>query len=104
MHIKSLTINNFKSYKSTTLSETPLSARHNVVVGRNGSGKSNFFAAIRFVLGDAFSQMTREERQSLLHEGKNPTISAWVELVLDNTDGRLPGKEQVVIRRTVCEI
>ena len=45
----------------------PFSPGTNVIVGRNGSGKSNFFAAIRFVLSDAYTQMTREERQALLH-------------------------------------
>lgn len=54
------------SYKTQTVIE-PFSPSHNVIVGRNGSGKSNFFAAIRFVLGDAYTQMGREERQALLH-------------------------------------
>jgi hypothetical protein len=54
------------SYKEQTVIE-PFSPRHNVIVGRNGSGKSNFFAAIRFVLSDAYTQMGREERQALLH-------------------------------------
>lgn len=45
----------------------PFSPKHNVIVGRNGSGKSNFFAAIRFVLSDAYTQMGREERGALLH-------------------------------------
>lgn len=54
------------SYKDQTVIE-PFSPKHNVVVGRNGSGKSNFFAAIRFVLSDQYTQMGREERQALLH-------------------------------------
>ena len=54
------------SYKEQTVVE-PFSPKHNVIVGRNGSGKSNFFAAIRFVLGDAYTQLGREERQALLH-------------------------------------
>jgi hypothetical protein len=56
----------FSSYKDQTVIE-PFSPKHNVIVGRNGSGKSNFFAAIRFVLSDAYTQMGREERQALLH-------------------------------------
>ena len=56
------------SYKEQTVIE-PFSPKHNVIVGRNGSGKSNFFAAIRFVLGDAYTQMGREERNALLHVG-----------------------------------
>lgn len=56
------------SYKEQTVIE-PFSPKHNVIVGRNGSGKSNFFAAIRFVLSDAYTQMGREERSALLHVG-----------------------------------
>ena len=58
------------SYKEQTVIE-PFSPKHNVIVGRNGSGKSNFFAAIRFVLSDAYTQMGREERQALLHVGSS---------------------------------
>jgi AAA15 family ATPase/GTPase len=36
-------------------------------VGRNGSGKSNFLYAIRFVLSDMFTNMTPAERIELLH-------------------------------------
>jgi AAA15 family ATPase/GTPase len=75
-----------------------------VVVGRNGSGKSNFFAgelvfykvirdinhqhnhslAIRFVLSDAYTSMSREERQALLHEGVSVTntLSAYGQSVV----------------------
>lgn len=73
------------------------------IVGRNGSGKSNFFWAVRFVLGDAYTTMTREERQALLHEGGGPaTLSAYVEIIFDNSDNRFPtGKEVVELRRTI---
>lgn len=64
--IKQITVQGFKSYKEQTVIDT-FSPKHNVVVGRNGSGKSNFFAAIRFVLSDAYTNMSREERQALLH-------------------------------------
>ncbi|KAJ2678870.1 Structural maintenance of chromosomes protein 3 [Coemansia spiralis] len=102
MHIKRITIQGFKSYKDETTTD-PLSPYHNVVVGRNGSGKSNFFAAVRFVLSDAYTNLGREERQALLHEGTGPTtMSAFVEIVFDNSDNRFPtGKEETVIRRTI---
>ena len=61
--------NRSRSYKDQTVIE-PFSPGHNVIVGRNGSGKSNFFAAIRFVLSDAYTQLQREERQALLHVSK----------------------------------
>lgn len=90
------------SYKDQTVIE-PFSPGTNVIVGRNGSGKSNFFAAIRFVLSDAYTNMSREERQALLHEGSGSAVmSAYVEIIFDNQDKRFsePGDE-VVIRRTI---
>ncbi|KAG8821762.1 Structural maintenance of chromosomes protein 3 [Serendipita sp. 399] len=48
--------------------------------------------------------MSREERQLLLHEGSGVTntMSAYVEIVFDNSDHRFPtGKEELVIRRTI---
>ncbi|KAL5530813.1 SMC3 [Sanghuangporus sanghuang] len=103
MHIQTLTIQGFKSYRDQTQIE-PFSPGHNVVVGRNGSGKSNFFAAIRFVLGDAYSSMSREERQALLHEGVSvtSTLSAYVEIVFTNQPPRFPTPNPTVtIRRTI---
>ncbi|KAN0062775.1 Structural maintenance of chromosomes protein 3 [Thecaphora frezii] len=104
MYIKTLTIQGFKSYRDQTAVE-PFSPHHNVVVGRNGSGKSNFFSAIRFVLSDAYTSMSREERQSLLHDSStstSTTLSAFVEIVFDNSDNRFPTSgNEVVLRRTI---
>ncbi|VDK54762.1 unnamed protein product [Anisakis simplex] len=66
------------------------SPRHNVVVGRNGSGKSNFFLAIQFVLSDEFSHLRSDHRQGLIHEGTGEKVStARVEIVFDNMDRRI---------------
>jgi structural maintenance of chromosome 3 (chondroitin sulfate proteoglycan 6) len=120
---------------------TARSPAHNIIVGRNGSGKSNFFSgtftylppppprlsrmltdvvAIRFVLSDQYTSMTREERQRLLHEGTSTTttLSAYVEIVFDSqliqhrrrgadshsldTDGRFPTSlPELHLRRTI---
>jgi structural maintenance of chromosome 3 (chondroitin sulfate proteoglycan 6) len=102
MYIKQIIIQGFKSYKDQTVIE-PFSDGLNVIVGKNGSGKSNFFAAIRFVLGDAYTQMGREERQALLHEGSGSAVmSAYVEVIFDNSDERFPtGKPELILRRTI---
>ena len=84
VYIKQITVQGFKSYKEQTVIDS-LSPKHNVVVGRNGSGKSNFFAAIRFVLSDAYTNMSREERQALLH-----VISLDLLLLLSNRSRRVP--------------
>lgn len=80
------------------------SPKHNVIVGRNGSGKSNFFDAIQFVLlGPKFVNLRQEDRQHLLHEGAGSSVmAAYVEIIFDNSDGRLSvDSDEVVIRRTV---
>lgn len=102
MYIKQVIIQGFKSYREQTV-VVPFDPRHNVVVGRNGSGKSNFFYAIQFVLSDEFSHLRPEQRQALLHEGTGPrVISAYVEIIFDNSDGRLPiDKDEVYLRRMI---
>ena len=81
----------------------PFSPRHNVIVGRNGSGKSNFFYAIQFVLSDEYSHLRPDQRQQLIHEGTNQKIvSAYVEIIFDNSDNRLPiDEKEVALRRQI---
>ncbi|XP_018569420.1 structural maintenance of chromosomes protein 3 [Anoplophora glabripennis] len=102
MHIKQVIIQGFKSYRDQTVVE-PFDKRHNVVVGRNGSGKSNFFYAIQFVLSDEYSHLRPEQRQSLLHEGTGPrVVSAYVEIIFDNSDARVPiEQEEIYLRRVI---
>ncbi|KAL7226278.1 hypothetical protein ACSBR1_021405 [Camellia fascicularis] len=72
-------------------------------LGANGSGKSNFFHAIRFVISDLFQNLRSEDRHAFLHEGAgHQVLSAFVEIVFDNYDNRIPvDKEEVRLRRTI---
>ncbi|NXD66046.1 SMC3 protein, partial [Eolophus roseicapillus] len=62
-----------------------------------------FITAIQFVLSDEFSHLRPEQRLALLHEGTGPrVISAFVEIIFDNSDNRLPiDKEEVSLRRVI---
>jgi structural maintenance of chromosome 3 (chondroitin sulfate proteoglycan 6) len=103
MYIKQIIIQGFKSYKDQTSIE-PFSPRNNVIVGRNGSGKSNFFAAVRFVLGDEnWGTISAQDRSALLHEGSgSAVVTAYVEVIFDNSDERFPtGKPELILRRTI---
>lgn len=102
MHIKQVIIEGFKSYREQTATD-PFSPKINCVVGANGSGKTNFFHAIRFVLSDLFHNLRSEDRHALLHEGAgHQVLSAFVEIVFDNSDNRIPvDKEEVRLRRTI---
>ena len=61
MHIKNIIISGFRSYREYTFPRD-LSAKHNVLVGKNGSGKSNFFNAIQFVLSEKFTNLRASDR------------------------------------------
>lgn len=104
MHIKQVTIQGFRSYKEQ-IAVDPFSSRLNVVIGKNGSGKSNFFKAVEFVLGDEeeYKRLGTMGRQQLLHEGTGDRVlQAWVEIDFDNSDSRLPVEtELVTIKRLV---
>ncbi|XP_073267399.1 structural maintenance of chromosomes protein 3 isoform X2 [Populus alba] len=102
MHIKQVIIEGFKSYREQIATE-PFSPKVNCVVGANGSGKTNFFHAIRFVLSDLFQNLRNDDRHQLLHEGAgHQVLSAFVEIVFDNSDNRIPvDKEEVRLRRTI---
>ncbi|OWM69062.1 structural maintenance of chromosomes protein 3 [Punica granatum] len=102
MYIKQVIIEGFKSYREQIATES-FSPKVNCVVGANGSGKSNFFHAIRFVLSDLFQNLRSEDRHALLHEGAgHQVLSAFVEIVFDNSDNRIPvDKEEVRLRRTI---
>uniref|UniRef100_A0A3Q2PGX2 Structural maintenance of chromosomes protein 3 n=1 Tax=Fundulus heteroclitus TaxID=8078 RepID=A0A3Q2PGX2_FUNHE len=97
MYIKQVIIQGFRSYRDQTVVD-PFSPKHNVIVGRNGSGKSNFFYAIQFVLSDEFSHLRPEQRLALLHVRE---ISCWV--IFTDETSLLPqiDKEEVSLRRVI---
>ena len=103
MHIKQIIIRGFKTYRDQVI-VGPFSSKDNVIVGQNGHGKSNFFSAIMFVLSDKFSNIRQEEKQRLIHEGASEQIeSASVEIILDNSDLRLPIEKSTVSIKRVLE-
>ena len=101
MRIKQVVVEGFKTYREQTVVD--FDDGLNCIVGANGSGKSNLFHAIRFVLSDVFGTLRAEDRQRLLHEGAGHAVmSAYVEIVFDNSDGRLPvEREEVRLRRNI---
>ncbi|ADM12322.1 chromosome segregation protein [Encephalitozoon intestinalis ATCC 50506] len=89
MHIKQIRLKNFKSFKDETLVE--FTENVNIIVGRNGSGKSSIVSAIRFVLcGEKYNC---ESRMELIHEGSRASEEeASVEIVFDSGSPESLGK------------
>jgi len=78
----------FKSFRKRTA--IPFFAGMTAVVGENGSGKSNLFDAISFVMGRRSSQLRSDRLEHLIFNGGGSHAGAdgaEVLLHLDNTDG-----------------
>ena len=78
----------FKSFRKETI--IPFFNGMTAVVGENGSGKSNLFDAISFVMGRRSSQLRADRMEHLICNGGDrhpPSDSAIVQLFLDNSDG-----------------
>ena len=105
VYIKSVVISGFKTYKNRTVVEN-FSPHHNVVIGSNGSGKSNFFAAIRFVLSEEHTNLKKEDRKAFIYQGTGQVMSAFVEIIFDDPNNFMLAplnndSGEVRIRRTV---
>ncbi|MEA2207844.1 MAG: chromosome segregation protein, partial [Solirubrobacteraceae bacterium] len=103
MHLKSLTLQGFKSFPDrTTLDFGP---GVSVVVGPNGSGKSNVTDAVLWAMGEQSPLAVRgQSMQDVIFgggHGVQPRRAAEVEIVLDNSDGavELPLSEISIVRR-----
>lgn len=103
MFIKQVTICGFKAFARTSVFGD-FSPKKNCIYGLNGTGKSSFFSAIEFVFLDEYSHLRPTDRQSLLYSGQSMITSptAFVEIIFNNSNQRIPIKEnEVSIRRSI---
>lgn len=79
IHIESIKIYNFKSFKGEHII-SPLDPHFNVIVGSNGSGKSNIIDSILFVLGFRAKRMRQRVNTDLIYCGSKRESECYVEL------------------------
>lgn len=107
MRLTQIKLAGFKSFVDPTSIPTP--SQLVGVVGPNGCGKSNIIDAVRWVLGESkASELRGESMQDVIFNGsvnRKPAARASVELVFDNTDGRVPGQwgtyAEISVRRVL---
>ncbi|CAD7945435.1 unnamed protein product, partial [Amoebophrya sp. A25] len=110
MWLRTIEVVGWKTYKQGKNSEE-LHPGRNLIVGYNGSGKSNVLDAILFVVSDA---VVATNASTLVHEGgagggllaagQHGGQQAYVELVFDNAERKAPVEsDTVTIRRGVLD-
>ena len=103
MHLRSLTLQGFKSFPDRTRLEFTTGV--SVIVGPNGSGKSNITDAVLWAMGEQSPLAVRgQSMQDVIFAGAHGVRArseAQVEVVIDNGDGRidLPMSEISIVRR-----
>ncbi len=107
MRLQAIKLAGFKSFVDPTT--VPFPSNLCAVVGPNGCGKSNIIDAVRWVMGESSAKNLRGEQMTdVIFNGSNtrkPVGQASIELLFDNTEGRLAGEyaaySEISIRRQV---
>ncbi|WP_237068311.1 chromosome segregation protein SMC [Microbulbifer guangxiensis] len=93
MRLKCIKLAGFKSFVDPTTVHFP--SNLSAVVGPNGCGKSNTIDAVRWVMGESSAKNLRGDSMTDVifngSSGRKPVGQASIELVFDNSEGKLTG-------------
>jgi len=107
MRLSTVKLAGFKSFVDPTTFFAPTNLTG--IVGPNGCGKSNIIDAVRWVMGEGSAKLLRGESMAdVIFSGsstRKPVGTATVELVFDNTAGRVGGEfagyNEISVKRQV---
>ena len=107
MRLSTIKLAGFKSFVDPTTFQAPTNLTG--IVGPNGCGKSNIIDAVRWVMGEGSAKVLRGESMAdVIFSGsstRKPVGTASVELLFDNTSGRVGGQfagyNEISVKRTV---
>ncbi|WP_417762826.1 AAA family ATPase [Shewanella sp.] len=107
MRLKQIKLAGFKSFVDAT--KIPFLNSLTAIIGPNGCGKSNVIDAVRWVLGESSAKNLRGDSWADVifngSHGRKPVSVASVELVFDNSEGRIGGQyanyNEIALKRQV---
>ncbi|WP_295803014.1 chromosome segregation protein SMC [uncultured Microbulbifer sp.] len=107
MRLKCIKLAGFKSFVDPTTVYFP--SNLSAVVGPNGCGKSNTIDAVRWVMGESSAKNLRGDSMTDVifngSSGRKPVGQASIELVFDNSEGKLAGEyaafSEISVKRRV---
>lgn len=109
MRLKKIRLAGFKSFVDPT--NIPFPGDMTAVVGPNGCGKSNVIDAVRWVLGESSAKNLRGDAMTdVIFNGssaRKPVSQCSVELIFDNSSGRIGGEyagyNELSVKRVVTK-
>ena len=107
MRLSAIKLAGFKSFVDPTTFQAPTNLTG--IVGPNGCGKSNIIDAVRWVMGEGSAKVLRGESMAdVIFSGsstRKPVGTASVELIFDNSSGRVGGEfagyNEISVKRQV---
>ncbi len=107
MKLEKIKLSGFKSFVDPTV--IPIHGNLTAIVGPNGCGKSNIIDAVRWVMGESSAKHLRGGNMADVifngSSGRKPVSTASVELIFDNSEGKLGGEyaqyDSIAIKRQV---
>ncbi len=106
MLLSSIKMAGFKSFVDPITLDFPTSMVG--IVGPNGCGKSNIIDAVRWVMGESSKHIRGDTMEDVIFNGsstRKPVGHASIELVFDNSEGKLGGEyssyNEISVRRQV---
>ena len=107
MRLSTIKLAGFKSFVDPTTFQSPTNLTG--IVGPNGCGKSNIIDAVRWVMGEGSAKVLRGESMAdVIFSGsstRKPVGTATVELIFDNSKGRVAGEfagyNEISVKRQV---
>jgi chromosome segregation protein len=107
MRLTAIKLAGFKSFVDATTFTAPTNLTG--IVGPNGCGKSNIIDAVRWVMGEGSAKVLRGASMAdVIFSGsasRKPVGIASVELVFDNSDGRIVGEfagyNEIAVKRLI---
>ncbi len=107
MRLTAIKLAGFKSFVDATTFTAPTNLTG--IVGPNGCGKSNIIDAVRWVMGEGSAKVLRGDSMAdVIFSGsssRKPVGIASVELIFDNSSGRIAGEfaafNEISVKRTI---
>src|SRR5210317_1801919 len=107
MRLTAIKLAGFKSFVDATTFTAPTNLTG--IGGPNGCGKSNIIDAVRWVMGEGSAKVLRGESMAdVIFSGsstRKPVSTATVELIFDNSEGRVAGQfaayNEISVKRQV---